>query len=46
MQNLDHVKNGEIHLLKKGEGVNFGLISAKNMLGDMKDLANYNKHGI
>lgn len=46
MDKLEKIKNGDIHDLKKGEGVNFGLISAKNIIGDIKDIEMYSIPGI
>jgi hypothetical protein len=42
MDNLDKIKRGDIASIKKGQ-VGLNLVSnAKNILNDMKDLANYN----
>ncbi len=42
MDNLDKVKRGDLTSLKKGNGASINLVSnAKNILNDMKDIANY-----
>ena len=43
MDNLDKIKRGDLTALKKGNAGSINLVSnAKNILNDMKDLANYN----
>jgi hypothetical protein len=43
MDNLDKIKRGDLTALKKGNVGSINLVSnAKNILNDMKDLANYN----
>jgi hypothetical protein len=37
MNNLDHVRKGDLHMLRKNES-NLAYLSAKNLIGDMKDL--------
>lgn len=46
MQNLELIKSGDMHTIKRGEGVNFGLISAKNIIGDMKSLEMFSVPGM
>lgn len=47
MNNLDKIKSGETKgIIGNGGGVNFGLVTAKNILGDMRDLGNYNVPGM
>jgi len=45
MNNLDKLKAGETKGIVGG-GINMGLVTAKNILGDMRDLANYNVPGM
>lgn len=33
LNNLDNIRKGEVNPLKRGEGINFGLLSAKNIVG-------------
>ena len=40
MDNLDKIKNGDLTGLKKGGGMNL-VQNAKQILGDMRDLAGY-----
>lgn len=42
MDNLDKIKNGDISALKRGGGGMNLVSNAKNILNDMRDLANYN----
>lgn len=43
MDNLDKIKRGDLTAIKKGNAGSLNLVSnAKNILNDMKDLANYN----
>lgn len=46
MNNLEKVRAGEIKGLIGNGNVNFGLATAKNILGDMRDLESYNVPGI
>lgn len=42
MDNLDKIKSGDLKSIKNGGGGMNLVSNAKNILNDMKDLANYN----
>lgn len=46
MNNLEKLRAGDTKGIIGAPGLNFGLISAKNILGDMRDLGAYNVPGI
>lgn len=46
MNNLEKLRAGETKGVVGQPGMNFGLVSAKNIIGDMRDLASYNVPGM
>lgn len=46
MNNLEKIKAGDTKGIVGGGSINFGLATAKNILGDMRDLGNYNVPGM
>lgn len=46
MNNLEKLRAGETKGVLGAPGMNFGLVSAKNIIGDMRDLGGYNVPGI